>query len=117
MMPDTAHQTNAAQPAPAGADCAVGTSMARSPMPKPSMVSKIWITSDAKTPASTADHVHPKKALGTVRETMTIPPSDVPCLQCGDKSSVPNRNCRCCGPFNPNYLEGVSNMTFGRGAL
>jgi hypothetical protein len=41
-------------------------------MPKPSMVNKIWTTSDANTPASTADHVQPKKALGTVRETMTI---------------------------------------------
>src|SRR4051794_4849300 len=108
MMPDTAHQTNAAQPAPAGADCAVGTSIARSPMPKPSMVSKIWITSDAKTPASTADHVQPKKALGTVRETMTFLQVMFLVSQCGDKSSVPNRNCRCCGPFNPNYLEGVS---------
>ena len=67
MMPDTAHHTKAAQPAPAGADEAVGISIASSPMPKPSMVNKIWTTSEANTAASTADQVQPKKAFGNVR--------------------------------------------------
>src|SRR3954470_90431 len=71
MMPDTAHHTNAAQPAAAGADDAVGISIASRPMPKPSIVNRIWTTSEANTPASTADQVQPKKALGIVREAMT----------------------------------------------
>src|SRR3954453_5476104 len=70
MMPDTAHHTNAAHPAAAGADDAVGISIASRPMPKPNMVNKIWTTSEAKTPASTADQVQPKKGLGNVRAMM-----------------------------------------------
>src|SRR5437763_15698138 len=70
MMPDTAHHTNATQPAAAGADDAVGISIASRPMPKPSMVNRIWRTNEANTPASTADQVQPKKALGTVGVAM-----------------------------------------------
>jgi hypothetical protein len=39
-------------------------------MPKPSIVRRIWTTSDANTPASTGDHVHPKKAFGIARVAM-----------------------------------------------
>src|SRR5205823_13234133 len=95
-MPDTAHQTNAAQPAPAGADCAVETSIASRPMPKPSMVNRIWTTSEAKTPASTADQVQPKKALVTVREAMTNSSSHkVWNLNAAVKVPFLARNCRC----------------------
>jgi len=34
------------------------------------MVNKIWTTSEANTPASTADQVQPKKAFGNVRGAM-----------------------------------------------
>src|SRR5437016_677349 len=99
-MPDTAHQTNAAQPAPAGADCAVGTSTASRPTPKPSMVNRIWTTSEAKTPASTADQVQPKKALGTVREAMTNSSSNEFRLSnAAIKVLFLERNTRCRGWF------------------
>src|SRR3954468_4866738 len=41
MIPETAHHTNAAQLAPAGADWAVGRSIASRPTPNPSIVNRI----------------------------------------------------------------------------
>src|SRR5436189_3540309 len=63
MMPETAHQTKAAHPAPAGAESAVGISTLSRPMPKPSMVRRICTTSDMKTPARIACQVQPENAV------------------------------------------------------
>ncbi len=56
-MPDTAHQAKPIQAGNAPEDCALETSKLTSPKPKPIMVRITCTTSDAMTPAATADHV------------------------------------------------------------
>jgi hypothetical protein len=81
------------------------------------MVNKIWTTSDANTPASTADHVQPKKALGTVREAITNPPGNILLLlNAAIKVLFPTGTADAAARLITNY-RGLSDMTFGRGAL
>ena len=87
-------------------------------MPKPNMVNKIWTTSEAKTPASTADQVQPKKALGTVREAMTNSSSNkVWLLNAATNVPFLSEELQMPLPVETLHIPEEWTMTFGRGAL